>query len=48
MCLVVILADGGISMGKKKILFLIYNMFSWSRMPRKTIFFRKNKLNMNL
>ena len=48
MCLVVILADGGISMGKKNISFLIYNMFSWSRMPRKTIFFRKNKLNMNL
>ena len=48
MCLVVILAGGGISMGMKDISYLNYNMFSWSRMPRKTIFFRKNKLNMNL
>ena len=48
MCLVVILAGGGMSMGMKDISYLNYNMFSWSRMPRKTIFFRKNKLNMNL
>ena len=48
MCLVVILADGGMPMKKKKTSYLIYNIFSWSRMPRKTMFFRKNKLNMNL